>query len=522
MSLNAAIYHEEVNNDHAILQFPELWSLFNSQIFNLDNLASKLFSEGKITEGLLLVSPSLSAIDKVHETLETILSSLANFSNTISQQNSKSKPILEKLSSYFIAKSLPENIKNMLDPGKLVELTISGGLHQAMASGNLIELMQKDSSGYLRLSSSSTFSTSTDTDSEDSIAIRSLKSSSFYKKSNPYIKEDKLLELYFFFDILKDIYNLMNIEDRFLNAVLHKHRLDSFSTEEVDIIKARLETKKNDLLRNKEFEMLLSEALGFDIAETIRLASTIIETSKSESDKKSKLETFTAYLNAKFKFNLLPNDLPCLFEATEELLIRSHLSAELPKQHEVSSIDVYIEKYCNLLTKNTGIKYLYVFAAYLKDKSINYDPISLANKIISTYDEILLAEFEMELAIQGDLYRKDIYNMSGSEFEDFLKQLFEKLDFSVELTPINDQGADLIITKDGKKTCVQAKRYSGAVGNAAVQEVTASLKHYSASNGMVISTGYFTQSAKALADSNGIELVDLNALKKLIAKATAK
>lgn len=99
--------------------------------------------------------------------------------------------------------------------------------------------------------------------------------------------------------------------------------------------------------------------------------------------------------------------------------------------------------------------------------------------------------------------------MSGDAFEEYLLLYFQSLGFKCELTRYaGDFGADLLISKEGCKIAVQAKRWSRVVGVGAVQEVVASLKHYSADAGMVVTTNYFSPNAKKLAVSNNITLWD--------------
>ena len=81
---------------------------------------------------------------------------------------------------------------------------------------------------------------------------------------------------------------------------------------------------------------------------------------------------------------------------------------------------------------------------------------------------------------------------------------------------------DLIIKKHFRKTGIQLKRYSGAVGNFAVQEVVAGKKYYKLDRVCVLTNSVFTKSAKELAKANGVELLDRNDLKKLIEKAKKK
>ena len=110
--------------------------------------------------------------------------------------------------------------------------------------------------------------------------------------------------------------------------------------------------------------------------------------------------------------------------------------------------------------------------------------------------------------------------MSGEEFEEFLKVHFEKQGYIVQLTPgTNDYGIDLICKKRYSSTneqengfVVQAKRYKGKVGVAAVQQVIAGAKYYDCKYGMVITNSYFTKNAWELAKKSGITLWDRNVL----------
>lgn len=116
-----------------------------------------------------------------------------------------------------------------------------------------------------------------------------------------------------------------------------------------------------------------------------------------------------------------------------------------------------------------------------------------------------------------------IDKMKGAEFEKFMKEVYFLLGYKVEQTKISgDQGIDLIIKKFFKKTGVQLKRYSGKVGNSAVQEAVAGKKYYKLDKVCVLTTSYFTQSAKDLAKANGVELLNRDDLDKLLEKAKKK
>ena len=89
--------------------------------------------------------------------------------------------------------------------------------------------------------------------------------------------------------------------------------------------------------------------------------------------------------------------------------------------------------------------------------------------------------------------------------------------YFVRLTPkINDQGADLILTRDGIRTVVQAKRYSKPVGNKAVQEVISAREYYDCNKALVVTNNKFTKSAIELARRTNVKLWKGSFLRKLI------
>ncbi|WP_293360538.1 MULTISPECIES: restriction endonuclease [unclassified Microcoleus] len=110
--------------------------------------------------------------------------------------------------------------------------------------------------------------------------------------------------------------------------------------------------------------------------------------------------------------------------------------------------------------------------------------------------------------------------MTGEEFEEFLACCFRNLGYAVEMTPkTGDFGADLILSKAGKKTVIQAKRYQGKVGNSAVQEVVSAVKYYGAQDAIVITNSNFTSNAHKLAQANGVQLWGREQLIDLVMRA---
>lgn len=98
--------------------------------------------------------------------------------------------------------------------------------------------------------------------------------------------------------------------------------------------------------------------------------------------------------------------------------------------------------------------------------------------------------------------------MNGYEFEKFLAEIFQTIGYDVEGTKLSgDQGADLFATRFGKKVVIQAKNYSGSVGNSAVQEAISAKAFYACDEAMVVTNSYFTKSAIELATSAAVRLV---------------
>jgi HJR/Mrr/RecB family endonuclease len=116
----------------------------------------------------------------------------------------------------------------------------------------------------------------------------------------------------------------------------------------------------------------------------------------------------------------------------------------------------------------------------------------------------------IEALLRRDAVGDEINYMSGSEFERFMADPFRQKGYAVEETKTTgDQGVDLILPDlDGKRVVIQLKRWSGPVGNAAVQATFGGMAHYQADEGWIITTSTFTKSARELAPSTRVRLID--------------
>ena len=97
--------------------------------------------------------------------------------------------------------------------------------------------------------------------------------------------------------------------------------------------------------------------------------------------------------------------------------------------------------------------------------------------------------------------------MTGWEFERWLERFFLRIGFEVERTPHRGEfGADFVLTWNGVRMAVQAKRSSRLVGVRAVQEVVAARAFYGCELSMVVTNNYFTDQAMLLARKNDVRI----------------
>lgn len=108
--------------------------------------------------------------------------------------------------------------------------------------------------------------------------------------------------------------------------------------------------------------------------------------------------------------------------------------------------------------------------------------------------------------------------LSGEEFEHVCAALFTQLRGAVQRTPRSgDFGADLLCTDSlGQTWAVQIKRWTDHVGVHAVQEVIAARSYYDTEGAMVVTTSYFTEAARVLAQRTAVQLIDRDAFRQLL------
>ena len=172
------------------------------------------------------------------------------------------------------------------------------------------------------------------------------------------------------------------------------------------------------------------------------------------------------------------------------------------------SIDIYFSKWENyirinpiiedeIIGKNRKLKFedWYLFIASMVEKScIN-----------------LLNEYKSE---------NNLNNKKGIAFENQCMQILISKGWRVEETPkTGDQGIDLIASIEKYRLCIQCKDHKKAIGNKAVQEVSAGQKYWNGTHAILVSQSGYTKSAFKLAAANNVLLIstlELNHIETLI------
>ena len=104
----------------------------------------------------------------------------------------------------------------------------------------------------------------------------------------------------------------------------------------------------------------------------------------------------------------------------------------------------------------------------------------------------------------------------GIKFENHCMEILKQHGWEVKETPnTGDQGVDLIASINNLRICIQCKDHEKAVGNKAVQEISAGKLFWKGTHAIIVSKSGVTKSAHQLAKSNKVELISEYQLKDL-------
>lgn len=114
----------------------------------------------------------------------------------------------------------------------------------------------------------------------------------------------------------------------------------------------------------------------------------------------------------------------------------------------------------------------------------------------------------------------NVDKMDGYQFEDACVKILKANRYgNVKLTSrSNDNGIDIICTKNFHKYAIQCKCYNGNVGNHAVMEAYAGCKYLDCNVPVVMTNSNFTKSAKSMAEKLGVVLIDRKKLEIMMRK----
>jgi len=183
-------------------------------------------------------------------------------------------------------------------------------------------------------------------------------------------------------------------------------------------------------------------------------------------------------------------------------------------------------EYDELIFKKSFLAYAFIYMEFMftnncelwnYDFREKYETVSNdVDTMLSTYENDVFKNKIMGNTLNHNEITVDIDNMSGTEFERFVGDLFVKMGFRVDYTPASgDQGVDMVAEKE-TKIAIQAKCYAQPVGNSAIQEVVAGKTHYGCDLAYVITNNTFTAAAKKLASSNNVVLWDGEKLREMM------
>lgn len=118
-----------------------------------------------------------------------------------------------------------------------------------------------------------------------------------------------------------------------------------------------------------------------------------------------------------------------------------------------------------------------------------------------------------------------VLRMSWAEFEQLVAEAFRHQGYAVTESLVDgpDGGVDLVLKKDARVFLVQCKHWRrSSVGVGVVRELNGVIAARGAKGGFVITSGNFTEEARAFAADCKIQLIDGPALSRLLAGNEAK
>ena len=159
--------------------------------------------------------------------------------------------------------------------------------------------------------------------------------------------------------------------------------------------------------------------------------------------------------------------------------------------------------------------------AYRKINPIINDEIIGASRILENEDWFIFIASQIEKTclnlIENNTSKINNQNYKkGIIFENHCMEILKQNGWEVKETPnTGDQGVDLIASINDLRICIQCKDHEKAIGNKAVQEISAGKLFWKGTHAIIVSKSGFTKSAHQLAKSNKVVLINEYQLKDL-------
>lgn len=126
---------------------------------------------------------------------------------------------------------------------------------------------------------------------------------------------------------------------------------------------------------------------------------------------------------------------------------------------------------------------------------------SASEIVLRTLHDAILEAEEYEIDLQK-------VPIDGYAFEHWIAAAFQKRGWQAKATTgSGDQGVDVIAEKSGCRVGIQCKRYTGSVGNKAVQEAISGRIYHGLDKAAVLTNTSFTRSAVELARRSDVTLM---------------
>lgn len=180
---------------------------------------------------------------------------------------------------------------------------------------------------------------------------------------------------------------------------------------------------------------------------------------------------------------------------------------------------------------------VYLFFGFLLPGVVGTEPPAGIFVAVGQKLSPLLAGFVVLLWIMAELKKlgtrrlldnqsdiQSLRSMSWQELERLVGEAFRRRGYRVEERggAVPDGGVDLVLHKGGEKTLVQCKDWKvWRVGVRPVRELRGVMASEGAARGIVVTCGGFTRAARAFGAANSVELVNGEALWRLVESVRA-